>query len=134
MRLAVLKIGGRLAANNRSSTGGTNEAIEICKRLVKYGVNVTFFTKVLESDDKISEIDTIDLNKESFKIINKKNYDLLLVFNGNANFFGGAEDELSILNYMVFFALFTSVFSSNDFWKKTKTVNQIKPFAKCSKV
>lgn len=101
MRLAVLKIGGRLAANNRSSTGGTNEAIEICKRLVKYDINVTFFTKVLESDDKIPGIDIIDLNKESFKTINKKNYDLLLMFNGNANFFGGVEDELSILNYMV---------------------------------
>ena len=101
MRLAVLKIGGRLAANNRSSTGGVNETIEICKRLVKYDINVTFFTKVLESDGKIPGIDIIDLNKESFKTINKKNYDLLLMFNGNANFFGGVEDELSILNYMV---------------------------------
>ena len=100
MKLAVLKIGGRLAANNRSTTGGTNEVIEICKRFVKYGVNITCFTKVLESDDKIPSINIIDLSKDSLKNINKRNYDLLLVFNGNANFFGGAEDELSILNYI----------------------------------
>ena len=101
MKLAVLKIGGRIAANNRSTTGGVNEVIEICKRLVKYNVDVTFYTKVLESDDKIPDVNILDLNRESLKDINKNNYDLLLVFNGNANFFGGAEDELSILNYIV---------------------------------
>ena len=58
------------------------ETSEICKRLIKCDINIAFFTKVLESDDKIPGIDIIDLNKESFKTINKKNYDLLLMFNG----------------------------------------------------
>ena len=89
-----------MCIRDRSTTGGTNEVIEICKRFVKYGVNITCFTKVLESDDKIPSINIIDLSKDSLKNINKRNYDLLLVFNGNANFFGGAEDELSILNYI----------------------------------
>ena len=99
MRLAVLKIGGRLAINSRSTSGGTNEVIEIFKRLTKYGIKADLYTEVLPSDDIISEINIINLDEESLKNINKKNYDLLLVFNGNANFFGGAEDPLSILNY-----------------------------------
>lgn len=101
LKLAVIKIGGRLAVNNRSTTGGTNEVIEIFQRFTNFGIKADLYTKILPSDKNISDINIIDLNEESLKNINKKNYDLLLVFNGNANFFGGAEDKLSILNYMV---------------------------------
>jgi len=101
LRSAVIKIGGRLAVNSRSTSGGTNEVIEIFKRFTKYGIKADLYTEVLPSDDIIPEINIINLDEESLKNINRKNYDLLFVFNGNANFFGGAEDPLSILNYMV---------------------------------
>lgn len=100
LKIAVLKIGGRLAVNSRATSGGVNEIFKIFRYFKDYVGKVDFYTKVLPSDEKSDEFNIINFNYDTLKQINKNNYDILMVFNGNANFFGGAEDPLSLFNYM----------------------------------
>jgi len=104
MRIAVLKLGARISVNNRSTSGGTGEALNIINILVKSGIKVDVFTKVLDKDIKPKEFQIIDIVKNEYKILKlvKSNYyDSLVVINGNVNFFGGTEDVYQILNYKI---------------------------------
>jgi len=104
MRCCVLKLGARISVNNRSTSGGVGEALNIINILVKSGIKVDVFTKVLNKDVKSKEFQIVDILKNEEKILNKvksKYYDFLIVINGHVNFFGGAEDPYQILNYKI---------------------------------
>lgn len=98
MKIGVIKLGARILWDlDNSVTSG--EAISICKALERGGAEVHVFTKILKKDTlhpslhwhNIAESDQADLDM----------LDLVVVINGNVNFFGGAEDREQILNYSV---------------------------------
>jgi hypothetical protein len=104
MRCCILKLGARISVNNRSTSGGVGEALNIINILVKSGIKVDVFTKVLNKDIKSKEFQIVDILKNEEKILNKvksKYYDFLIVINGHVNFFGGTEDPYQILNYKI---------------------------------
>lgn len=97
MKVAVLKLGARLVFGDKIGTsGGTGEAVSLIDMLVKGGVAVDCYTKVLASDPKPSHVNVYDI-----KQLPTKGYDALVVVNGSVNFFGGAEDVEQILNYKI---------------------------------
>lgn len=100
MKLAVVKIGARIAVNNNSTSCGTGETVSVISILVGAGFQVDAYTKILDNDDKPINFNIYDIETEYDKI-NDRGYDALVVLNGNANFFGGAENLLSLLTYNV---------------------------------
>jgi hypothetical protein len=103
MKVAVLKLGARLVFGNKVGTsGGSGEAISLVDMLVKGGVTVHCYTKILDSDPIPSDDNLHMMNIESYFLnIENQNYDALVVVNGSVNFFGGAEDAAQILNYHI---------------------------------
>lgn len=94
MKIGVLKLGARVSFSSQGTSGGTGEAISIINMLHKGGAEVVVFTKILKKDVNPSHIEFRDIMTASTKDI-----DALLVINGRANFFGGAEDAAQIMNY-----------------------------------
>ncbi len=97
MRIAVIKLGSRIATSG--SSGGSGEALAIIKLLTLAGASVCAYTKILDSDDVNNsdfEIRDIESNYD-----NVKDFDALLVMNGNVNYFGGADDPSQTLNYYI---------------------------------
>jgi hypothetical protein len=94
MKILVLKIGARIVKGG--SSGGSIEAISIIEMLKK-NHDVTCYTKILDKDEKIDNINFLQIedNYENLE------FDALVVVNGNVNFFGGAESKLDILNYHI---------------------------------
>jgi hypothetical protein len=94
MKIGVIKLGARITWETDAAVG-PGEAISICKALAQGGADVHVYTKLLAKD-------TLDPLLTWHNILddhNPVNLDLLLVINGNVNFFGGAEDRAQILNY-----------------------------------
>ena len=100
MKIAVIKLGARITINNKSSSGGTGETINCIKLLINAGHTVDAYTNILKKDEFHDDFNIIHIF-DNFKNINSLNYDALIVLNGNANFFGGKEDLLSIYNYKI---------------------------------
>ena len=98
MKVAVIKIGARIAFGSSSSTGSVGEAQAICNMLRLGGADVHVYTKILEKDDSAPEGVTLHQMEEEFDDVNA---DALVVINGNCNFFGGVLDHPQILNYHV---------------------------------
>jgi hypothetical protein len=98
MKVAVLKLGARLVFGDKIGTsGGTGEAVSLIEMLIKGGVEVECYTKVLASDPKGPCL--IHNIEDTHDVVNNMGYDALVVVNGTVNFFGGAEDRAQILNY-----------------------------------
>lgn len=98
MKVAVLKLGARLVFGDKIGTsGGTGEAVSLIEMLIKGGVEVECYTKVLASDPKGPCL--IHNIEDTYDMVNNMGYDALVVVNGSVNFFGGAEDKAQILNY-----------------------------------
>ena len=100
MKVAVIKLGSRISVSSNDSSGGTGETLSVIKILTTAGIEVDAYTKVLSKD----------LSPNWFKIynildeidnINSRNYDALIVLNGNVNYFGGVDDPSQTLNYKV---------------------------------
>lgn len=98
MKVAVIKLGSRIAINSAGTSGGTGEALSIIKMLVDGGAYVDVFTKVLDSDDKPDNFSIYNI-EDNYK--NISNYDALVVLNGNINYFGGVDDHSQTLNYYI---------------------------------
>lgn len=103
MKVAVLKLGARLVFGNKIGTsGGTGEAVSLIDMLVKGGVTVHCYTKILDSDPIPTDENLHMFNIETNYVnIENQQYDAVIVVNGTVNFFGGAEDRSQILNYHV---------------------------------
>lgn len=98
MKIGVLKLGARIQWElDNSVTSG--EAISICKALHRGGAEVHVFTKILKKDTLHPSLHWHDIEDAAQMDIDQ--LDLLVVINGNVNFFGGAEDRAQILNYEV---------------------------------
>jgi len=93
--IGVLKLGGRLTWDSKDRTGGLGEAKSICE-LLSHIFQINVYTKLLAKEDPnpMENINIYEI-KETEDIID----DHLFVFNGNVNFFGGAEDPEQIKNY-----------------------------------
>lgn len=98
MKLAVVKIGARIAINGSSTSGGTGETLSIISLIIKAGYKVDAYTKILDKDQMPSDFNILNIETE-YTTINNKDYDCLIVLNGNANFFGGCEDINVMLTY-----------------------------------
>lgn len=96
MKIGVLKLGARILWDlDNSVTSG--EAISICKALQCGGAEVHVFTKILKKDTLHPSLTWHNIADSAQMDIDA--LDLIVVINGNVNFFGGAEDYEQILNY-----------------------------------
>ncbi|MFW6002120.1 MAG: hypothetical protein ACOCQD_02165 [archaeon] len=99
MRIGILKIGGRLTWDSIDKTGGIGEAKAICELMAYSPDNtVNIYTKMLKNErsNPINNIYIQDINE-----VDEIEDDVLIVFNGNVNFFGGQEDPEQIKNYIL---------------------------------
>ena len=100
MKVAVLKLGARIAISSTGTSGGTGETLSIINMLTTSGCEVDAYTKVIDKDITPSDFNVYNI-EDTYDYITADNYDCLVVLNGNVNFFGGAEDRTQILNYVV---------------------------------
>jgi len=100
MKVAVLKLGARIAISSSGTSGGTGEVVSIIKMLTTAGCEVDAFTKILRKDETPTEFRVFNI-EDYYDKISASDYDCLLVLNGSVNFFGGAEDRAQILNYHI---------------------------------
>jgi|SRR5579859_135163 len=98
MKVGVIKLGARIAFNANDTSGANGEARSIINMLDLGGADVHIFTKILAKDTLNKMFVWHDLGKEDY---DTKGLDVLLVINGNVNFFGGAEDVSQLLNYKI---------------------------------
>jgi len=98
MKVAVIKLGSRIAWGGRDTSGGNTETQYIIKLLDKGGLDIDIYTKTLPKDDNPDKYNFYQIISE-YDAINDRGYDALVVLNGNVNFFGGAESPEQILNY-----------------------------------
>ena len=100
MNIALIKLGARVSVNSSATSGGTGETISIIKLLLLSNCKVDVYTKVLESDIMPDDFNILDIESE-YNSINNKNYDCLVVLNGNVNYFGGQDSAAQTLNYNI---------------------------------
>jgi len=100
MKVAVIKLGARIAFDSNSTSGGTGEAMSICDMLQRGGANVNIFTKILKKDKLVEPYVWNNIAEESTND-GLKQCEALVVLNGTVNFFGGAEDYEQLLNYKI---------------------------------
>jgi hypothetical protein len=93
MKIAILKLGGRIANEGHGITAF--EAVSVSKML-SYSNHVDCFTKISNKDKPIPELNILEITEHYNKI--SGNYDALVVLNGNINFYGGVETPEQILN------------------------------------
>lgn len=100
MKVAVIKLGSRISISSTGTSGGTGETLSIIKILTTSGIEVDAYTKVLEKDDIPKDFKVYNIEDE-YKNINNREYDALIILNGNVNYFGGEDDPAQTLNYYV---------------------------------
>lgn len=98
MKVAVIKLGSRIAYGGKDTSGGNGEAKAIIEMLHQGGASVDIYTKILKKDIIPDYLNIWNIEDE-YKNINNREYDALIVLNGSVNFFGGAEARDQILNY-----------------------------------
>lgn len=94
MKIAVIKLGARITWDTDAAVG-PGEAISICKALQRGGAEVHVFTKILKKDTLHPSLKWHNIGEDH----DASGMDLIVVINGNVNFFGGVEDVEQILNY-----------------------------------
>lgn len=95
MKLAVIKLGARIAPGGTS--GGSGEALSILKILTCGGHDVHAYTKILAKDKPIDNVTMHQIVDEYSEV----NADALIVINGSVNYFGGVDSPDQTLNYHV---------------------------------
>lgn len=95
MKVAVVKIGARISFGSKDTSGGNGEARSIVKMLQLGGAETHVFTKILKKDTLLPELHWHNIEEDS----NTDGFDALVCINGNANFFGGAEDPVALNTY-----------------------------------
>ena len=101
MKIAVIKLGARISFGSLGTSGGTGEAVSICKMLQIGGADVHIYTKCLLNKDIFPDEFSFHQILEEFKMINDEKFDALIVINGSVQFYGGAEDAPQIANYHI---------------------------------
>lgn len=94
MKLAVIKLGARIAHGGTS--GGSGEALAILD-ILSHNHNVHAYTKILDKDRPIKNVTLHQISDEH----NDINMDALVIINGAVNYFGGADSPDQTLNYHV---------------------------------
>lgn len=100
MKVGVIKLGSRISFNANDTSGGNGEARSIIKMLKEGGATVQIYTKILKKDNLLPEYQWFDLSDPA-TLADGMRADVLVVLNGNVNFFGGAEDPEQLLNYWI---------------------------------
>lgn len=100
MKIALIKLGSRIALSSSGTSGGTGETLSIIKMLTTAGNQVDAYTKVLDKDLPPKDFNIFDL-ESNYTTINEKEYDCLVILNGNVNYFGGQDDPSQTLNYWI---------------------------------
>ena len=100
MKVAVIKLGSRISVSSTGTSGGTGETLSIIKILTTAGVDVDAYTKVLSKDETPKDFKVYNIEDE-YTNINSREYDALIILNGNVNYFGGVDDPAQTLNYHV---------------------------------
>lgn len=100
MKVAVIKLGSRISVSSTGTSGGTGETLSIIKILTTAGISVDAYTKVIDKD-KIPEDFYIYNIEDEYININNRDYDALVILNGNVNYFGGVDDPSQTLNYWI---------------------------------
>jgi len=101
MKVAVIKLGSRISVSSKGTSGGTGEALSIIKMLTTAGVDVDVYTEVLKRDTLDNLSFGIYNILDEYKNINQRNYDALIVLNGNINYFGGVDSPAQTINYHI---------------------------------
>jgi len=104
MKVGVVKLGARISFNANDTSGGNGEARSIINMLHLGGADVHIFTKILGKDNLLPQFtwhDSTLTTKLDGDGWNTEGLDVLLVINGNVNFFGGAEDVSQLINYQI---------------------------------
>ena len=123
MKIAVIKLGSRIAVGSRGTSGGTGEVLSVIKILTNGGNEVTAFTKILSKDEKPEGFNIRNI-EDHYTEINDMGFDALLVLNGNVNYFGGIDDPSQTINYniinnfkgKVFYVLCDAALLLNQIW------------------
>lgn len=100
MKIALIKLGSRVSISSQGTSGGTGETLSIIKILTTAGSSVDVYTKVLKNDAQPEDFALLNI-EDTYKDINSKGYDCLIILNGNVNYFGGADDPSQTLNYWI---------------------------------
>lgn len=127
MNLAVIKIGARIALDTSSTSGGVGETLSIITMLIDGGHCVTAYSNILKNDISPENFKILEIS-EYYKDINNMSYDALIVLNGNANFFGGAENSCVVQTYdiinnfkgKVFYILCDPNLTLKQIWQSVK--------------
>jgi hypothetical protein len=98
MKVAVIKLGARIAFGAADTSGGNGEARSILKIIKGSGTDVDVYTKVLKKDKNPKDYTFFNIEDEYTKI-NDREYEALIVLNGSVNYFAGVEIPDQILNY-----------------------------------
>lgn len=98
MKVAVIKLGSRISYSAVGTSGANGEAVSIIQMLYHGGCDVVAFTKILQTDTCPSHITWRNIEDE---FTNHSDCDVLVIINGNVNFFGGAEDRPGLLGYHI---------------------------------
>jgi len=102
MKIAVFKIGANVTWSPSVKTASTAD-IDYFLRSFRREHDITIFTKFTRNTVKpkdLNHVKIIDCNSIEVQDINR--YDIVLVFNGAINFWGGAEDPQLIRQYRFF--------------------------------
>ncbi|AVH84931.1 hypothetical protein RsoM2USA_2 [Ralstonia phage RsoM2USA] len=99
-KIAVVKLGARIAWGTRDTSGGNGEARSLINMLLGAGAEVHAYTKVLakESFNPTPGLIMHQIGDE-YKDVNAQDYDALCIINGNINYFGGLDDPTQTIIY-----------------------------------
>jgi len=117
MKLAVIKLGGRMNNNADGPVGG--EVMSAIDLFVRGGNEVHYFTDINKKDIPLPK--AVGHQIESFT----NDYEALIVINGNVNYYGGQEPRLDLENIKlinkfkgpVFYILFDPMLPLKQQWK-----------------
>jgi hypothetical protein len=135
MKLTIVKLGARIVPNSKSTSGG--EAESIIKILLDQNCEVDAYTKVLLKDEKPIGYNIFDLEQNT-ETIKDKDYEALIVINGNSNYFGGKDDPSQTLIYKiinnfegkVFYILCDPALTLKQVWKSIEKKEWSKNYKK----
>lgn len=94
MKLAVIKLGARIASGGTS--GGSGEALSILK-ILSQDHDVHAYTKILSKDEPIPNVTMHQIVEEYSEVT----AEALVVINGSVNYFGGVDSPDQTLNYHI---------------------------------
>lgn len=96
MKVAVIKSGARITTGGTS--GGSGEALNLCKMMARGGIETHIYTKILSKDELSEEFKWHQIMDEA-EDINSLGLDALMVINGSVNFIGGSPQDDTVMNY-----------------------------------